>query len=206
MLINLLYQRITLSEHALMRMVDREVCERTPLAHFSSKIDEWLPYINALMLTGTKGGFIPYADGGLVLQTYAVVEPEDSPIGTWNIFDRFSMTAERGGVHFEGLDPPSLTDRKHPTDPERKAWVDYRIATYLTDHQLCSSRIWAKLEFQKIKERFPAEWAALPLLNTLLDVEQEASDLLTDRHSDFMIAMKKFTNNHRFLEACRGPS
>lgn len=202
-LINLIYQRITLSEHALYRMVDRGVCDKAPLAHFSNRIEEWLPYINALMLAGCNGGFVPFADGGLVIQTYAVIEPDEAENNSFGIYDRFSMTADRQGIHLDMLEPKSIVDRKHPTDPNRRAWMDYRITTYLTDHQFCSSRIWAKMEFQKIKEQFPAEWAALPKLNTMMDVDDDAAKLLSDKHSDFRRAMKKLISNHRFQEACR---
>jgi hypothetical protein len=200
-----IHQRIALSEHALYRMIDRGVCASEPLAYLGNTIDEWLPAINALMITGVKGGFIPFANGGLVLQSYLVVEPEDHG-GIWNYYDRFAIIADRGASRIQPLEMLSPTNILIPDSPGRKAWFDWRITTYLTDQQLCSSRLWVKLEFDKIKARFPTEWAMLSSLNTMLDFDTEAAALFMDHHSDFAIAMKKFVSNHRFMEARRGPN
>lgn len=197
------YQRITLSNHVLYRMIDREVVEREPLAYLSSQIFEWLPWINALMLMSVNNGFIPFAQGGLVIQTYGITEPDDHN-GTWIAHDRWRVGVKSGLGYFEGGNNlPSPTNCQHPDGSNKLAWLDYRITTYLTDHQLDSSRLWLKLEYARLREKFPKEFELLSTLNTSYHAVEEAQAVFENPDHDFMIALKKLTRNPRFLDASR---
>jgi hypothetical protein len=204
-----IYQRVALSDHMLYRLIDRGVCEKKPLAHFSDRIWEWLPYVNALMLVGNRNGFIPFDQGGLVIQTYNTEEPVEQTEENqgWRVYDRFDLRATGGRDYLTHLESPSLVNYLHSSgDRDLLAWVDYRITTYLTEHQMTSNRMWAVMQFKKLMEDFPDEYVQLTHMNTPLSSKPDVMKTFADPHSDFLRAVKKLTMNPRYIDACRGAS
>ncbi len=131
---------ITISDHTLMRLIQRKACAREPIAFLNGQMSSILPYVpiylGAAVLTNSSVGMMLPMPDGLLMGVFTI-----------------SRQPEAVGMHFRrrigswstgsGL-VPSPVPNAFPAEGDVETMVSMRISTYISLPMMSPDQLWCR--------------------------------------------------------------